>query len=696
MTRTLPLLLAAIVAGLAFHPDQGQAQISDPERQALIDFYHATGGDDWHDNEGWLGSAGTECDWYGVQCARMHTDNPFVVRLLLSDNNLTGQLPDSLAGLDGLITLSLSENALEGTFSPDLWGLSNLEGLSLRDNHLTGLVPPAILTMPEGAPRTSIDLSGNRLEGFGMADFPDAPQGQEMRLDVAGNLIEALPPAPWRESGAIEILVLSGNRIDQTLDFGHSPWPGLKDLDLADNTITALSGVEGDNLPDLQLLDLNGNRLEALPESLTTLETLTDLDAGNNRLAGELPEWFADLNLARLGLDNNSLSGPVSRVFEAMSLESFPVDRPHGRLGLTLHVANNRFSGPLPEIDFAAFNTPFDGQTPEFGLDLCFNDIAPPGDDEASETISSVHRAMAMAPCLGREQTEIDATIAGSWHHPGRDGEGLTQMLLENELLLTYWFTYAPPADDEPPEQMWLFGLSEPGETWSEFRPLWGTSGGRFGQGLEGASPEPGRAWMRQNRIDDDHVHFFYDYRGPGFCITGACYWEVLTERFDLTRITHMAGTTCEAQTEFQQYSGAWYNPDQAGEGFIVEVLPNDRAVVYWFTHTPDGSGQQAWMVGVGRITEYHPDIIVDPPPPNPIEAHIQIERLNQPQGGIYGPDFDSGAIEQVDWGSLEIRFRRDGDGHVVWNSNLEGYGTGDYPIERLARPMLAECDSED
>jgi len=650
-------------------------QVSDAEREALIDFYLATGGDEWIGNSGWLGEPGTECDWHGVQCASPG-GNYFVLRLMLPENNLTGQLPDSLAGLDRLQTLSLSGNDLDGNIPPDLWGLSSLNGLALRGNQLSGLVPAAILAMPEGMPNTRINLSENRLDGFVQAGTPDGPLGHDIELSLANNRIEELPPVEWRATGALAALDLSGNRIEGSLIFDDGRWPELEELNLSGNTITELVGLSADSLPAIQTLDLARNQIAVLPESLLELHELTTLEMGNNHLAGELPEWFADMNLASLGLDNNDLSGPVARVFAAMDLDNFPKVGPHGDLGLHLHFANNQFSGPLPQVDFESFNTPWEGQSPGFGLDLCFNDIELPAADSL-EVIDSRHRGLALASCLDRTQTAMDPTISGSWYQPERAGEGLTQMMLDNGQLLSYWFTHAPPDEDEPPRQMWLFGVSEPGESWIEFKPLKTTSGGRFDHGLMGGRPEASRTWIRQNRLDADHTHFFYDYRGPGFCITGACYWDVLTERLDHIRLTHLAGTRCDNQQANQALSGAWYNPDASGEGFIVEVLDNGRGVIYWFTYQPDRSGHQAWMMGDGDFDG----------------TTLTIESLVQPTGTRFGPDFDPDEVEFTHWGSLVMEFDDELNGHIWFDSVDEDYGSGDYSIERLARAQLAECD---
>jgi len=660
---------------------QAPAQVSPAERAALSDFYHATGGSDWHESQRWL-AAGNECNWYGVQCAGPAGDR-FVLRLMLEDNNLTGQLPESLAGLDRLRTLLLNDNHLEGTLSTELWGLTNLSDLLLSGNQFTGEVPAAILDMLPGAPRTQVNLADNLLDGYGLDHLDEQSFGAGIQLSLEGNLLTNLPPAAWRETGAIETLNLSGNLIEGALVFDDRHWPGLHELNLSDNLISELSELNADYLPDLRSLVLKGNRLETLPESLTTFELLRNLEVGNNRLAGELPEWFENLNLARLGLDNNDLSGPIARLFAAMNLDKVAM----------LHAGNNRFFGPLPDIDYGAFNSPIFSRSPELGLDLCFNDIELP-DAAMLASIDSVHRGLALAACLGRDQMAIDPTISGSWFTPERDGEGLTQMLLENGKMLSYWFTYGTREHGAPPEQRWLFGLSEPGESWIESQPLLATSGGLFQHGLVGGALKPSRTWMRQNRLDADNLHFFYDFSDSGICITGGCSWDVRTERFDLTRLTRIAGTSCDTRTELQQYSGAWFNPERDGEGFIVEMLPDNRVVVYWFTYLPDGSGKQAWMTGVGQI-EPGPPMIGLPPSGDRIEFLIQVDSLYQPQGAVFGPNFNPADIELVDWGKLTVALSRSDAGWVQWVGLDPAYGSGSYPIERLARPMLAQCDDD-
>jgi hypothetical protein len=52
-------------------------------------------------------------------------------------------------------------------------------------------------------------------------------------------------------------------------------------------------------------------------------------------------------------------------------------------------------------------------------------------------------------------------------------------------------------------------------------------------------------------------------------------------------------------------WSGSYYDPERAGEGFSIDFIGEnpDRVVVYWYTYSADGSGEQLWLVGEGEKT---------------------------------------------------------------------------------------------
>ena len=108
----------------------------------------------------------------------------------LSENQLTGLLPEGLYSLDSLQSLNLSNNLLSGEISIDIGNLTQLEGvttyahnsmtqydaLNLSNNFFTGLIPENICDLP-------LDWDDNYMEeyqGFDISnnqfcsrDFPD-------------------------------------------------------------------------------------------------------------------------------------------------------------------------------------------------------------------------------------------------------------------------------------------------------------------------------------------------------------------------------------------------------------------------------------------------------------------------------------------------------------------------------------------
>jgi len=48
-------------------------------------------------------------------------------------------------------------------------------------------------------------------------------------------------------------------------------------------------------------------------------------------------------------------------------------------------------------------------------------------------------------------------------------------------------------------------------------------------------------------------------------------------------------------------FSGGWYDPGHTGEGYLLQVISEKTAVVYWFTN--DAEGKQQWITGSGEIS---------------------------------------------------------------------------------------------
>lgn len=121
-------------------------------------------------------------------------------------------------------------------------------------------------------------------------------------------------------------------------------------------------------------------------------------------------------------------------------------------------------------------------------------------------------------------------------------------------------------------------------------------------------------------------------------------------------------------------HSGMWYDPSRSGEGWMLEVLPNDEAVVYWFTF--DDQGNPRWLNGLGQV---HRGANGD---------EIRFDDLIAVHGPRFGPDYDreDAVIEHV--GQARFRFLDCDRGEV----EFDAYGQqGGFPLVHLTHTMGAK-----
>lgn len=131
------------------------------------------------------------------------------------------------------------------------------------------------------------------------------------------------------------------------------------------------------------------------------------------------------------------------------------------------------------------------------------------------------------------------------------------------------------------------------------------------------------------------------------------------------------------AQTPFVAgtgITGSWYNPDRDGEGFLVEILSGDQALVTWFTY--DTNGEQMWLLGSGRVTG----------------NRVLIDQVIRTSGATFGPTFNPDAVVRSDWGSIALTFT-DCDTGFADYSGPPGFGEGTIALVRLTELRHAPCD---
>lgn len=128
------------------------------------------------------------------------------------------------------------------------------------------------------------------------------------------------------------------------------------------------------------------------------------------------------------------------------------------------------------------------------------------------------------------------------------------------------------------------------------------------------------------------------------------------------------------AETVRPAHSAMWYDPERAGEGWVIEILPNQQALGYWFTF--DEAGEPRWLIGQGPV----------------IANQVHFEELLAPVGGRFGPDFDPADVELVSVGSARLVFSGCDRGWIDYRAFGQ---TQRLELDRLTRTLGLSCASD-
>ncbi|XP_072972818.1 receptor-like protein EIX2 [Typha angustifolia] len=295
--------------------------------------------------------------------------------IILSSNNLQGNLSNWLQQMTNLTYLDLSNNSLVGSVPLGIGNLQNLNGLDLSSNSLRGVISEAHfanLTKLNDFLLSSnsliISVGHNWIPPFQLTALalgscrvgPQFPawlrwQRQINEVDLRNTSITGILPR-WLWSLPIWLLDLSYNNITGRLPI-YLKSTNINVLDLKFNNLEGLLPL----LPDgLMLLDLSNNSISgplpkllptsilylllsnnlingSIPSSICELASPEALDLSGNNLSGELPQcWQQGSGLEIINFSNNNITGEIPP--SVGSLTSL----------LSLDLSNNNFYGELP------------------------------------------------------------------------------------------------------------------------------------------------------------------------------------------------------------------------------------------------------------------------------------------------------------------------------------------------------------
>lgn len=285
------------------------------DRDILMAFYNATGGDNWTRKDNW-GSDRPLHEWYGVTTETIEplskAGEPMerVVEIKIGENNLVGTLPAEMGGLTFLRRLQIYGNPdLTGEIPVEWFNLTELRVLELSNNQLSGRIPAELGKLKK---LESLNLYGNKFSG-------------------------EIPAELWSLVKIFD-LTLGGNELTGTLPADVGNLTDLTFLNLNSNQLSGEIPVELGNLIRLRSLSMHSNKFSGpIPEELCNLVNLEYLDWDHNQLSGELPLKIENMiSLNELYLQVNQLSGQI------------PVEL--GKLSNLEHInlSENQFVGDIP------------------------------------------------------------------------------------------------------------------------------------------------------------------------------------------------------------------------------------------------------------------------------------------------------------------------------------------------------------
>lgn len=246
--------------------------VSETEKQALWALYQATDGPNWTNTQ--AGDSPWDlntpvCDWFGVTVL-----NDKITRLILTNNNLNGSIPNTIGDLVELSILGLANNQISGSIPTQIGNLTKAVNIYLDNNNLSGSIPAELGNLQL---LITLTLRGNSLSGALPSTFGNLSSLKSLTL-TQNNLTGTL--SELNDLINLEHAWLWGNQF-------NGPIPELNNLNnlsilnLRDNNLTG--SIPAFQNPNLRSLILNDNNLSGvIPNQLALLPELTTVDFKSN------------------------------------------------------------------------------------------------------------------------------------------------------------------------------------------------------------------------------------------------------------------------------------------------------------------------------------------------------------------------------------------------------------------------------
>ncbi|KAK4706887.1 hypothetical protein R3W88_033604 [Solanum pinnatisectum] len=223
----------------------------------------------------------------------------------LTSNSFSGEIPDVFSNLQKLRYIDFFNNSFNGPFPASILSLTHLEYLGLSSNSLSG---PLLSKASMLQKLSELDLSDNSLNGTIPSWVFNLPLVDSLWLhnNQFSGLADEIKTNP-----TLQLLYLNNNQLSGSFPQSLVNLTNLSTLDHSSNNITIDEGINI-TFPSLEFLLLSSCELKDFPHFLRNVKTIQYLDISNNKICGQIPNWFSGMrwdSLQFLNLSHNSLTG---------------------------------------------------------------------------------------------------------------------------------------------------------------------------------------------------------------------------------------------------------------------------------------------------------------------------------------------------------------------------------------------------
>ena len=337
------------------------ATVHSEDRATLMDLLNSAGGGSWTNQENW-GEDEPVGSWYGVEA----NADARVTALRLSDNGLSGNLPEDLGDLVFLTELDVDGN--EGLSGPIPFSLSELglQRLQYGGTTLCTVRDEGFRAWLSAIPTRGGEFVACNEERSDLMKLHEAMGGEDWTNSA--NWGTSAPLADWfgiavdSATGRVTEIVLNRNELSGEVPPEIQYFPRLRQLRLDYNDLEGEIPPEIGTLTELRRLDIDGNLFTGqIPPEIGNLVNLRILWMGANRMSGPIPPELGNLaSLRQLFLYEAAFDGSIPAEFGALTelrrldLRDTRID---GSIPATLgaleqlnyiDLSGNELSGPLP------------------------------------------------------------------------------------------------------------------------------------------------------------------------------------------------------------------------------------------------------------------------------------------------------------------------------------------------------------